>query len=66
MICFDPLWETMKEKNVSQYSLIKEHGLSSSLLDRLRKNLNVNTYTLNRLCTILDCELEDICKYKKD
>ena len=66
MICFDPLWETMKEKNVSQYSLIKEHGLSSSLLDRLRKNQNVNTYTLNRLCTILDCELEDICKYKKD
>lgn len=66
MICFDPLWETMKEKNVSQYSLIKEYGLSSSLLDRLRKNLNVNTYTLNRLCNILDCELEDICRFEKD
>lgn len=35
-------------------------------LDRLRKNGNVNTYTLSALCSILDCELEDIATYKKD
>lgn len=65
MIVFDKLWETMKEKNISQYRLIKEFGISSGQLDRLRKNENVNTYTLNTLCEILNCDLSDIAEYKK-
>lgn len=66
MIVFDKLWQTMKEKNVSQYQLIKNHGFSTGQLDRLRKNHNVNSYTLNSLCEILDCRLEDIAEYKKE
>ena len=66
MIVYDKLWATMKAKGVSQYKLIKEYDISSSQLDRLRKNSNVNTYTLNRLCSILDCQLDDIAQYVKD
>ncbi len=66
MIVFDKLWMTLKEKNISQYKLIKEYGISTGQLDRLRKNGNVNTYTLNLLCEILDCKLQDIAEYKKD
>lgn len=66
MITFEPLWETLKEKGISQYKLIKEYNISNGQLDRLRKNGNVNTYTLNLLCEILDCELSDIAKYTKD
>lgn len=66
MITFEPLWTTMKEKHISQYKLIKEYKVSSGQLDRLRKNGNVNTYTLNQLCEILDCDLSDIIKYTKD
>ena len=58
MIVFDRLWTTMKEKGVSQYKLIKE-------LDRLRKNENVNTYTLDQLCRILNCSLDDIAEYRE-
>ena len=50
MIVFDKLWQTMKDKNISQYKLIKEYGISTGQLDRLRKNGNVNTYTLSALC----------------
>lgn len=53
----------MKEKGISQYRLMKEHHISSGQLDRLRKNGNVNTYTLNQLCEILNCKLEDIAEY---
>lgn len=63
MIVFDRLWETMKQKGVSQYKLTKEYRISSGQLDRLRKNGNVSTYTLNTLCEILDCEVEDIVQY---
>ena len=66
MISFDRLWETMKQKGVSQYKLIREYQFSAGQLDRLRKNANVSTFTLNQLCQILDCELEDIAEYRKD
>ena len=64
MIVFDRLWSTMKEKGVSQYKLIKEYKISTGQLDRLRKNENVNTYTLDQLCRILNCRLEDIAEYR--
>lgn len=66
MISFEPLWETMKKKGISQYKLIKEYKISTGQLDRLRKNGNVNTYTLNQLCNILDCTLDEIAVYTKD
>ena len=66
MITFDPLWETMKAKGISQYKLIKEYKISTGQLDRLRKNGNVNTYTLNLLCEILDCDLSDIARFTKE
>jgi DNA-binding Xre family transcriptional regulator len=56
----------MKERGISQYKLIKEYKFSTGQLDRLRKNENVNTYTLSQLCKILDCKLEDIAEYKED
>ena len=65
MITYDRLWETMKEKGISQYSLIKNYHINESLLYRLRKNMVVRTSTLDRLCEILDCQLEDICQYVK-
>lgn len=66
MIKFDKLWTTLKEKKISQYKLINTYGISSGQLDRLRKNDNVSTFTLNVLCSILDCKLEDIAEYIKD
>ena len=66
MISFSPLWETMKAKGVSQYQLIKEYKISNGQLDRLRKDQNVSTFTLNRLCEILDCSLSDIAVFIKE
>ena len=66
MIVYNRLWNTMKTKGFSQYKLINEYGVSSGQLDRLRKNENVNTYTLNKLCKILDCDLSDIMEYIKE
>ena len=66
MIVYEKLWHTMKAKGISQYKLIKEYNFSIGQLDRLRKNGNVNSYTLNQLCEILDCRLEDIAEYKSE
>ena len=66
MIVYDRLWKTMKAKGFSQYKLIHDYGISTGQLDRLRKNENVNAFTLNRLCQILDCDLPDIMEYIKE
>lgn len=66
MIKYDRLWTTLKLKNISQYTLIKEYKISTGQLDRLRKNENVSTHTLDTLCKILECELSDIAEYKNE
>ena len=63
MIKYDPLWQTLKAKNISQYQLIKDYGIDKAQLQRLRQNMVVKTIILNRLCQILDCRIEDIMEY---
>lgn len=65
MIVYDRLWETMRSKGISQYKLIKEYGFSTGQLDRIRKGENINLYTLDTLCRILNCRVEDIIEYKE-
>lgn len=66
MISYDPLYKTMKEKGISTYKLVNQYGLSRSLLDRLKHNKPISTVTLNDLCSILDCRVEDVILYTKD
>ncbi len=64
MIVFDKLWETMKEKGVSTYKLRETCGIDSKTVCRLKANDNVETKTLDKLCSALDCKIEDIVEYK--
>lgn len=66
MIKYDRLWATLKEKHISQYKLIKDYGIDKAQLHRLRKNMVVKTLILNRLCTILECRIEDIMEFVPD
>jgi len=66
MISYEPLYKTMKEKNISTYKLIKEYKISRSLLDRLKHNKPISTVTLNDLCNFLHCRVEDILLYIED
>lgn len=66
MIIYDKLWETMKKKNVSQYHLIKYCNVSAGQIGRLKKNNFVSTHTIDMLCKILNCSVEEIMEYKAD
>lgn len=63
MISYDPLWETMKRKGVSQYALVKNYNFSKGTLDSLKQNRAIKTTTLDTLCTILSCNVEDVLCY---
>lgn len=63
MISYTPFYETIKEKNITTYKLIKDYNISRSLLDRLKHNKPISTVTLNDLCKILSCKVENIIVY---
>lgn len=66
MFNYNPLWETMKMKNITQYKLIKEYNFSTGTLDALRKNESVTAHTIDRLCQILECTPNDIMQIVKE
>ncbi len=66
MISYEPFYQTLKKKNIITYRLIKELGISRSLIDRLKHNKPISTVTLNDLCAFLNCRVEEILIYTPD
>ena len=66
MIKYDRLWITMKERGITQYDLYTHHNVNRSLINRLRHNENVEVNTIDRLCNILNCNVEDIMEHFPD
>ncbi len=65
MIVFDKLWVTMKAKGISTYKLRESCGIDSKTIRRLKANENIETKTLDKLCSALECNIEDIMEYKE-
>lgn len=63
MIDYSPFWETLKNSQETTYTLINKFHISSATIDKLRKNKPMNTTTINDLCRILNCQIQDIAQY---
>lgn len=63
MISYEGLWRVMRERGISQYTLIKDYRISAGQLTRLRRNESVSTHTIEMFCKILKCQVGDIMEY---
>ena len=63
MITYDPLWTTMQKQKITKYQLIYHWGLSSNTLRRMSHNEPISSTTLNELCLILNCQVQDIMSF---
>lgn len=63
MISYSPFWQTLKNKNESTYTLINKYNISSGTIDRIRKVKGITTTTIDDLCKILHCKVEDIIEF---
>ncbi len=63
MIDYTPFWHTLKASKESTYTLITKHHISSSTIDKLRKNKPLTTTTINDLCRIFHCTIQEIAQY---
>ena len=66
MISYAPFWNTLKEKNITTYTLINKHQISSATIDRIKKGKGITTTKLDDFCRILQCHIEDVIKYLPD
>ena len=66
MISYHPLWDTMRRKHISTYTLIKDFSFSKGTLDSLKQGRNISTATLDDICRILDCRVEEVLMYIPD
>ena len=65
MIDYSPLWQTMEDKQITQYYLLR-NGIDNKTLDSLKKNKNITLLTLEKLCNLIDCTPNDIVLFTKD
>lgn len=65
MIDYSPLWQTMQEKGITQYQLLKS-GIDNKTLDSLKKGKNITLLTLEKICRIVDCKPNDVVAFMDD
>ena len=65
MIDYSPLWQTMDNKQITQYHLL-QNGIDNKTLDSLKKNKNITLLTLEKLCNLIDCTPNDIVLFTKE
>lgn len=66
MITYEPFYETMERKGITEYNLIFKNGISPGTIQRMRHGKNITLKTLDTLCFVMDCNISDIIEYKKD
>lgn len=66
MISYEPFYKTLLRKGITEYQLIFKQGFSANTLHRIKHGYDISTKTIDALCFVLDCEVEDIIKYVKE
>ena len=63
MISYEPFWNTLKERNISTYQLINKQGILPDTIQRLRSGRPITTTTINTLCMVIVCTVDQIMEY---
>lgn len=66
MITYEPFFNTLRLKRITTYKLVNDFGFSKGTLDSLKQNRNITMETLNNICNLLDCDINDVIRYTKD
>lgn len=66
MVSYEPLWQTVKERGITAYTLMVRHNINPRTINNLKHNRGITVYTLERLCAILQCTPNDILKFTPD
>lgn len=66
MVSYAPFFRTLKEKNISIYTLVQKRGINSNTINCIKKGKSITTYTIDNLCKALNCQISDIIEFIPD
>ena len=66
MISYQPFYNTLLKKGITEYALIFKQGISAHTLNRMKHGEAITTKTLDTLCEILECQVSDILEYRTE
>ena len=66
MISYEPFYQTLFKKGITEYQRIFKEGFSANTIHRMKHGFDISTKTIDALCYVLDCEVEDIIKHEKE
>lgn len=66
MISYEPLWQTMKLREATTYTLQVKGGISSSTIRRIKAGDSISTHSIDALCHVLHCRVQDVIEYVED
>ena len=64
MLDYSPMWDTMNQKGITQYRLLKS-GIDNKTLDAIKKGNNITMLTLEKICNILECTPNEVIRFQK-
>lgn len=65
-IRYNKLWKLLIDKEMMKKDLRDQSGITTNALAKLGKNEHVSTQVLEKICRILNCNIEDVCEFVKD
>ena len=66
LISYEPLWKTMEQKGITTYALINKYGINPRTINNLKHNKSITMFTMERLCSILECQADGIVRFLPD
>ena len=65
-VSYNKLWKMMIDKHISKTELTHLAGISTNAMAKLGRDEDVRVKVLEKLCTSLDCKLDDIVEFVPD
>ncbi len=65
-VSYKKLWKMLIDKEISKTELTQLAGITTNAMAKLGRNEDVRVKTLEKLCTSLDCTLDDIVEFVPD
>ncbi len=66
MIDYDPFWKTLESSSENWYTLVHKYDVNPATLHRIKHNKPISTVTIDMLCEILKCKVEDIIHFSSN
>ena len=66
MFSYKPLLRLLLERNMSKTELREMTGMGMNTLAKIGKNEPISMATLNDICRVLNCRIEDVIEYLPD